>query len=385
MPSAITEVGSGKQFSRSSNDGQLADSETRVFRIVLQSPSEVLDIQSACGVRIGDQHPVNPDLYCVSFDARFDGDSRMLVSATFNYQTSPSATPQDPKSQPPPARPANWSTSATLAEVPKSTWRQRITVDSWSDEVAAVNPVQDMYDGVTALEPVVAIKIDQWESTDPTRHLAYAGSVNLEAIGLGSLSMAPGTVMFRGVTSAPAVESWGGLNYRGWKCTYDFAYRRNITKIRIGGVGPSASNVAEIDIGWDIAVPMSGLNVRAVEPANAAADEDAFAQPLAHFNGKVQKGSFDAEGTFTPDENEDFKLPFNVDEKDRVAAMVKVMEYSEGGMSLARASAPIALKPNGRALKTHDEDGNLINEPYVYAYRVQPAINFTTTLGLRLF
>jgi hypothetical protein len=125
--------------------------------------------------------------------------------------------------------------------------------------------------------------------------------------------------------------------------------------------------------------------VLAVEPENAAADEDPFSQPLATFEGKVQKGSFDADGKFTPDGNGEFQLPFNINANDRVAAMVRVMEYEGGGLSLARASSPVALKPNGRGLKTHDDDGKMINPPYVFAYRVQPSINITTTLGLRLF
>jgi hypothetical protein len=292
----------------------------------------------------------------------------MAALATFNFQTSPSAQPQDPKSQPPPVRAANWSTSATLAEVPKSTWRQRIAINTWSDEVAAVNPAGDMYDGVTALEPIVAINIEQWEANDPTRHLLHSGSVNDEAITLGSLTMPPGTVMFRGVTSQPAVESWGDLQYRGWKCAYEFAFRRNKTKVIISGT-PQA-----VDIGWDIAVPMSGFNVRAFDPAGAAADEDEFGQPLA-----IQEDSDPKPGTL----KDPLALPPTVQAGARVPAMVRVAW--PGGASQARASSPVALKPSGRPLKTHDANGSLINPPYVYAYRVQPSINFTTTLGLRLF
>jgi hypothetical protein len=364
MPRLVSEINAGVQFSRSSNEGQLADSTTRAFRIVLNTPSESFNVQQVCGVRIGDVHPFAPNLFCVSFDARFDGDSRMAALATFNYQTSPSAQPQDPKSQPPPVRPANWSTSATLAEVPKSTWKQRIAINTWSDEVAAITPAGDMYDGVTALEPIVAINIDQWEANDPTRHLLHAGSVNDEAITLGSLTMPPGTVMFRGVTSQPAVESWGDLQYRGWKCAYEFAFRRNKTKVIISGTPQT------VDIGWDIAVPMSGFNCRAFAPGAPAADEDVYGQPLRHMSGKIVPPLL---------------LPDTITAGDRVRAMVSVFEYEDGGRSQAPSASPIALKPNGRPLKTHDASGNLINDPYVYAYRVQPVINLTNTLGLRLF
>jgi len=397
MPSAVTEINAGAQFSRSSEENQISDSQTRAFKIVLASPSEFVDVQATCGIYIGNPHPINPGIFCVSFDARFEGESRMVLLATFNYRSTPSVQQsgesKDPKSVPPDIRPANWSTSSTLAEVPKAVWRKRLSATTFEGPRPAVNPAGDMYDGVTALEPIVSIKIDQWEPNDPTRFNLYAGSVNLETINLGTLTMTPGTVMFRGVSTQPALESWGTEIYRGWRCTFEFAFRRNRTRVRVietvedpeTGEESEVEKEDETDIGWDIAVPLSGLNVKAVTPANAAADEEIFAQPLAHYENKVQKGFFNAEGKFTPNANGQYQLPFGVSQGDRVSAMVKVMEYREGGMSLARASAPVALKPNGRALKTHDEDGELINEPYVYAYRVQPGVNFTTVFGLRLF
>ena len=364
MPQSVAEVGSGAQFSRSSEQNQVADTLTRTFRIILSSPQEYLDIQRACGVFIGQVHPSGVELTCVSFDARYEGESRMVVLATFNYQTNPG--PQDNKRDPPPTRGANWSTSTTLAEVPKRMWRRRTGFTSWeSRDYAAINPAGDMYDGVTALEPVVSINIEQWEVTDPTRHLMHAGSVNLEEITLGTLTMRPGTVMFRGVASQPAVESWGESTFRGWRCDYEFAYRRNPTLVTLGGTA-----LQEVDIGWDIAVPLSGFNCRAFPPNEAGADDDIFGQPLRHFGGKIVPPLL---------------LPDQITSGERVPAMVKICDYEDGGTAQARSASPIALKANGRPLKTHDANGNLINDPIVYAYRVQPAINITNTLQLRLY
>ena len=39
MPKGVTEISQGNQFSRSANEGQLADSATRTFRVLLNSPS----------------------------------------------------------------------------------------------------------------------------------------------------------------------------------------------------------------------------------------------------------------------------------------------------------------------------------------------------------
>ena len=389
MPKLVKEISSGTQFSRSSNEGQLADSQNRAYRIILDNPNETIDIQRECQVKIGDRHPYNQNLYCVSFDARFEGDSRMVIAVTFNYQTtagSGGSGGQDPKSQSPDVRPANWTTSTSLVEVPKTVWAKRKGTqaqafppvpaqgDGWLGDEPAVNPAGDMYDGVTALEPVVTISITQFERNDPTRHLLYAGHVNSEVINLGSLSMTPGTVLFRGVSCQPAVESWGGLNYRGWNAVYEFAYRRNKTSVLLaaGGVfGGDPLGPADVDIGWDIAVPVTGFNCRAFAPAAPAANEDAFGQPLRHKNGKI--------------EDDPLALPQGIAAGDRVRAMVKVFEYEDGGTSQAPSASPIALKLNGRPLKTHDANGNLINKPLVFAYRVQPVIDLTQTLGLRLF
>lgn len=374
MPRAVSEITEGVVFARSSEDGQIADSQPRVFRVVLNAPNEQFDVQAVCGVKIGDELAPGKGLYCTSFDARFEGTSRLIVLCTFQFRTTASALSssggQDPKSQAPNVRPVNWTTSTSLVESPRRRWARRNGVNgAWGNDVPAVNPVGDLYDGVTALEPIVSINITQHDVTDPTKHNLYAGYVNEEQIVLGSLSMGPGTVLFRGVSSTPTIESWGGLLFRGWSSTYEFAFKRNTTKVRVGGVD------LESDIGWDIAVPVSGYNVLAFNPAAAAADEDAYAQPLMHgdegsaFDGRIR---------------EPLELPLGVTAGDRVRAMVRVFSYKNRGVSQTPSASPVALKDNGRPLKTHDANGNLINDPIVYAYRVQPKINLTQTLQLRL-
>jgi hypothetical protein len=406
VPKLITEVAGGNQFSRSSNQGQLADSAVRAFRMVLNEPGEAFDIQASCGVYIGDKHPVNDNLFCVSFDGRLEGDSRMVYAVSFQYQSTADAASSsgggsgaDPKSQPPEVRPANWTTSTSLMEMPKRVWAARgsrnVFLDfpvtlagdpfkdgaTWRASEPAINPAGDMYDGVTALEPVVTINITQFERDDPTRHLLFAGHVNSEEINLGSLKMTPGTVLFRGVACQPVVESWGNSLRRGWTATYEFAYRRNRTKVNLlyfdipfGGGNVASETRArpaeEIDIGWDIAVPVAGFNCRAFPPNVPLDTEDPFGLPLRHKDGKIE----------TP-----LALPENIDIGDRVRAMVRVFEYENGGASQAPSASPVALNINGRPRKTHDADGKLINEPLVIAYKVQPDINLTQTLALRFF
>jgi hypothetical protein len=363
MPKEISEITSGTQFSRSSNDGQLADAQTRAFRIIKVSVDEVVDIQAACEVRIGDQHPYNTNIYCVSFDARFDGDSRMVIAVTFNYQTT--AGPggsggQDPKSQPPDVRPANWTIGSALYEIPlRSFFAKRTGAGEWGGGGPARNPARDMYEGVTAFDALVTISITQLEATDPTRHARHVGAINKENITLGSLSMPPHTVMFRGLSCQPTVESWGSLFFRGWRCTYEFAYKANDTQIHLGQNGEDGYQTVEL--GWDIALPQTGLNVLAFAPPGDARDE-LDAQPLKHEGGKIL--AFRA-------------LPTEINPGDRVRGMVKVFDYEDGGATQLPCAQPIPLNDNGRPRSV-----NL--EPLVYGYQVHRDIDLTATLGLRL-
>lgn len=85
MPRFVSEITSGAQFTRSRENGVVADSQVRTFRVMLDQPGEYLDIQSACEIRIGDRHPSNTNIICQSFSAQYDGESRMVIVCTFNY------------------------------------------------------------------------------------------------------------------------------------------------------------------------------------------------------------------------------------------------------------------------------------------------------------
>ena len=343
-------------------DGSVADSQTRVFKIILSQPNEVIDPQTHCDIRVGDQHPINTNIVCKSFDIRFDGESRSVMVVTFNYESSAHASGQDQNNQPPELRAANWTTSTSLIETPLYNWRPRIGVQQWGGlEIPAVNPAGDIYDAVTRLTSMVNISIEQFSVLDPTRFNLYGGYINENVMTLGSLWMDPHTVMFRGVSSQPHIESWGGEIRRGWKSTYEFAYKRNLTKIMIPG-----ANEQEVSLGWDIAVPQTGFNVSAFTPPGEN-DDDRFGQPLKHGNGRIE---FD---------NGDPVLPLNVTDGEKVRAMVKVFEYENGGVSQAPSASPIPLNDNGRPRK------NTANpKVLVYGYQVQPSINLTQTLQLRL-
>lgn len=344
MPPIVKELSAGNQVSRSSNQGQLADTATRVFRVVQSSIGESFDIQETCGVRIGDAHPINQNVFCVSFDARFDGESRMVFVCTFQYQSTADAASSgggsDPKSMPPNLRPADWSVSASLVEVPVYTWfsTHPITGAPQGNAVVPKNAAGDRFDAIAKYEPIITISVQHWETSDPTRHVERVGSVNDNLFAVGSLLCKEHTLMLRGISAQAAVESWGGLTYRGWNSTYEFAYRAN----RVRGLWDGQGNpVVDADIGWDIAVPETGFNVLAFVPAGALPEQDIFGQPLKHESGKIA----DPE-----------QMPDGVEVGDRVRAMVKVFEYENGGTSQAPSAQPVPLNEDGTPRKSFGND-----------------------------
>lgn len=354
----VAEIAPGVQYQFSAEENAIAASVTRVFRILKDTPGEYVNVSSACGVSVGQVHPQEPGLYCVSYTAQYEGDSRMVALATFNYRSSPAVggSGQDRQQESPEVRPANWSISTSLQEVPAYVWKP-VTGPNAGTVRPTVNPAGDLYEGITRLEPIVTISVEQFEMLDPTRHCALSGYVNSNAIQLGSLSMFPRSCMFRGVQTTPAVEHWGDITLRGWRASYEFAFRVNY----VGAPVDAA-------IGWDIVVPQSGFNVLAWAPtapngSQVANNRDDFGQPLDHDNQQIK----------IP-----VALPGTISAGNKVRAHIRVFS-GEGGRASQRPSAqPIALNDDGAARSPVASPPVL-----VYRYQVQNDIDFSA-FGLRL-
>lgn len=325
-----------QEFSRSANDTGIADSAARVFRILRDNVSDYVDVQGQCKVYIGDSHPDNDGIYCKSFDVKYDGDSRMLLVCTFQYAATPSPSGdsgggQDPMSVSPDTRPANWSMASAMMEVPVQSWKEVNSVNGIASATSkpAVNPVGDRYDGVTRFEPIITITIEQFfNGANPASpYLTKVGCVNskeFEFVGLGKV--AAGCMMFRSVQARPTVVPWNNKIYRGFMATFEFAYRRNAVK----GVFTGGTYLDQ-DVGWDIAVPQTGFNVKAFVPPGSG-DQDPYGQPLKHSNGAIVPA---------------LMLPSEVVAGNKVRAMVKVFEYANGGASQLPSAQPIALNNDG--------------------------------------
>ena len=353
MPKKVSEINSGAQFSRSSENGRLADSAARAFRILANEPGEVFDLQKECDIRIGDPYPGVDKLRCTSYSAQYEGSSRMVVLCTFQFSTTAgSDSGADPRSEPPDIRPALWATSVSLMEVPATGWAEVSQFGISAVSEPAANPIGDMYDGVSRLEPVVTITIDQYEPSDPTRHQLYAGSVNEKDFTIGTLNCFSGSVMFRGVQCRPTVEAWGDDIFRGWRATYEFTFRKN----HVRGLWTLAGGLFDADIGWDVAIPQTGFNVRAFAPG-AGGDKDDYGQPLSHSGGKI---------------SDPLALPSNITAGNKVRGMVKVHEYENGGASQLPSAQPIPLNEDGTPRKETANPKVIIKR-----YRTQQEFDFT--------
>lgn len=373
----VAEITAGVQYQFSAEENAVAASVTRVFRILKSSASEYINVSQACGVNVGDQHPQEAGLYCVSYSAQYEGDSRMVAVATFNYRATASGAAgseqEDPKQQPPDIRPSNIAISTSLTEAPAVEWKPQggatqQVIGGGGSWQAPTNPAGDRYEGVVKLVPITTITIEQFELSDPTRHANLAGRVNDSAITIGSLSIARRALMFRGVSMQPAVEQWGGVIYRGWKASYEFLYKRNEVAI----TSASGSSQSDVDIGWDHAQIVEGLNI-----INKAYASEAAAQADNVEAGSLVLKRVEAASVGVEIEN----WPGNISPAENTAGrkMRGMILVSEAAKPTQRpCAAPIALNFDG----TPRWSGATI-PVLVYRYQIQREMNFAD-LNLRI-
>ena len=362
MPKYWTELTQGQTFSRTSEEDGIHDTAQRVFKVLLVSPAEVFDPQAYLGVYIGTIHPYNNNLICFSFDAKFDGESRMVSLVTFDYRSYASAAASsgrpDPKTIQPEVRPANWSTETSLMEIPAPTWCE-FGSRKW---IVPINPAGDRYDGVRKMVPVTSIRIDQYESSDPLNNMDEVGKINSKTVKIGTHNFALHTLMLRGISSRPHVETFYGNTFRGWIATYELLYKANVVYVSdpAGGGG----DPQKIVLGWDHLQVVEGINVVNAVGANVRADVDPFGLALTHNGQKVQFPLTLAAGT----------------EGKKVRAMLAIPSYDDrGGWVQRPVASPIALNFDGTP---RDLIGGL--RPLTTRYQIQEDGDLVANLNLRL-
>jgi hypothetical protein len=366
MPKMVSEIPAGREYQFSAQPGELAVTTNRIFRIIRNTPDEFVDLPTACGISVGDPHP-NPQLsllYCTNYQAQVEGEGRMVILATFTYEIQNPFAGEDGGTGSggsggrlalnPQIRKADWSFSSSLMEVPAYTW-QKVFADNgdYGGAWPAANAAGDMYDGATRTEPVVTVSIQQFETLDPSRHLEHLGKTNDKEVRIGSLICHRRGLMFQDLQFKSASEQYGALLYRGWDVTYQFVYRRNHVKgLWIG------NTKKDMNVGWDIAIPETGLNVKAFNPVGARADQEVYGQPLKLSAGKVAAP---------------LALPDGVAAGDNVRGMIKDMDYEEGGASIAPCGLPIPLNEDGTPRKNTADPAVLVKQ-----YKVTDEDDFQT-------
>lgn len=358
MPRIVTELPQGQSFGRDVSDSKVADTSERNFRVVLNSPNEVYSPQAVCNVRVGDPHPYNPLLTCSGFDAKFENDSRLINIISFKYGSNPGQ--EDTKQKSPDVRPPLWSTSTTLIEAPIIYWKRRTSdTGSIGDWVTPKNPAGDRYEGISKLEPTTTITVEQYEAMDPTRNIKYVGRVNSTAMTLGSMSMPPRSVMFRGLQSKPHVEPFGELVWRGWICTYEFAYRDNVASYYNGSAEVRDS------IGWDMTQIVEGFNIKNTGLGASGVDQGALNYVLDANNAITP--SWDARTLFRPG--------------DKLRALIRCCVGNDDTTKVSQRAAvqPVALNENGSPRDVDTSTPSVL----VYRYQIYEDCDFKTVLRLR--
>lgn len=320
MPRLVSELAQGKTYSRSSEGGAMADTATRVWKVLLNYPNEPFVVPDVVGVNIGDPLSDVELIPCVSLDVKADGESRLVRIVTATYRTTPGVAatnssggdPKDPKLDPPDIRPALFSISGGLEEI--AVHEHYPNDGDNTTKTGATNPNGDMYDGLSTLVPVYTINIEQFD-TLPTRHIEKIGHINSEEFSFCGSNIPRRSCMLKNIECVPVVETWGVITFRGFKRTYQFS-------------------VTGRPAGWDLRFLRTGFRVKQDGLGDAHVDSDALA--LERYGGRVLT---------------DLPTPTGKDyvggtQGTVVRAMVKV-PFDDGGFTQIPSAQPVALNPAG--------------------------------------
>jgi hypothetical protein len=339
MTKKVSEITSGQSNERTVDGGKQADVSVRTWRVILDSPSEPYDIQQAIDVYIGDPHPVNTGLPCVSIGERAEGDSRVVRIVTATYRTTPGSDPEsgDPNLIEPTLRPANYSISCALMEVPVT---QHLPGEDGGTLLDGPprNPIGDMYEGLFKSIPIVTIRIEQFEAVEaaPTGNIDFVGTINDAPITFVGYPIAKHGCMFRSLEIRPHVETWGTQTRRGFMVAYEFVVRTDESK-------------------WNVRIPQAGFNIKNARLGDADVDTGALSLELTD-GGRIKDW---------PDPD------YAVATQDRKMRANILIAHPEGGASQRPSAQPVALNDDGTPRKV--EDGR---EVIIKTFQVQPEATF---------
>ena len=363
MPKSFVELAQGNTFTRSSEGGASVDSAQRQFKVILNSPDEAWEVDAYLGINVGTPYSDNNPVPCVSWEARADGDSRMVKIVTFRYRSTPggvdgsggggvsSGPGPDPRLRSPEVRPALYSLSSSLQEVP-AVGGAMLVGGGYLDQPAFKNSAGDLLEGLTKLEPVVTLQITQYSYTDQSGLLQYTGSVNSDQFAFSGHTVPIHCCMFQSLNASPYVES----GFRGFQLDFQFAFRWNFCP----GVQYNGNN----PLGWDQPIVDAGYNI--INTGLGAADVEE-----EHLLCKLDD-----------DDSGFLKQPLELGgQGSKVRAQIPAASDASGRPRQHAAASPVLLNTNGTPR-------NRSLDPIVWRMQTQPAIVFGnnfSNLGINSF
>lgn len=354
MPKKVSEITSGQSNERSSDGGALADVSTRTWRVILNSPTEAYDIQQTIDVYIGDPHPVNTGVPCVSISEKAEGESRVVRIVTATYRTTPGSDPgggggaTDPRLEEPELRPFQWSVACQLMELPHT--ENALDVNGPGGDSGqtltglgpARNPNGDLFEGMTKLVPIVNIRGEKLLLNLPVADLDKVGYINSVAISFFGWFIGKHACMFRGLDCQPVVEPGTRANpepWRGYRCVYEFAVKTLTDESK-----------------WNVRIPLTGFNIKNDGLGNAVVDTGGLSLELTDA-GRIK--DWPANPTYAAG-TQGQKMRANI-----------LINHPEGGASQRPSAQPVALNDDGTPRKIDQNNKVIIKE-----FRVQEVMDF---------
>lgn len=371
--------------SKSSNDGAIK--YTRSWRIVKTSRNEVFDVPTTIGVDVGSLYPGSTNVFCTDVSHQPDGESLMSVIATASYSTpriGPANRPTPDLSIAPGIRPATVTMSASAETIDS----QQYILDPLaaagtpaSERGLAIQPTGEIISGLKRPATSISFSLVQWESSNPTIKASYAGSVNDDLIYIAGSGFPARSVYLESVAYSPKTETWQGSQYDGWQVTYVFKFRSNVQRVLIN-IDPATGiaiddEMDDVDIGWDQAIPLRGLNCLNTMTTPYPVDQYAFS--LVKDGEGIRFGDAKANGTDPPTKDEGaLRLQVRganasawyagtiftplaasgcidvLSVEDTVVRAMVSSPTSEGGFAQSPCSQPIPLNPDGTPRARYD-------------------------------
>lgn len=210
------------------------DSYTRCFLVKTNDPSEsLIDISNAPGIKLKSSHPENSAIKAMEYDVKSVDDSGLLYQVSFKYYAMPPDVGEDGGGQGDLGGPEGFS-KVPVWSGGSSVSSQAINRDRDGEKI--VNSAGDPLEDVTADVAEFRLSLTTYAANSAAwapKVLEYTNAVNSDQWNGG----APGTWKCQGASAQLVVESAGGMEFRIWELTFEFAYKASGWQLKLMDIG----------------------------------------------------------------------------------------------------------------------------------------------------